>query len=314
MSAKSKKNSGMTLVEIMVATAIVAVMFSGIITALIFANKSINVSFVRTIASIYASSKMEEVLSYAYEDDSYDPSDPNTLLSQHDFTGIDPDDYRNATYSGVWSDDLSTFQFALSEDKLGWRRYQSTTGGSVDNPYPPGGSLQLFENYLGLERNEINNLDIGPTDIRFSVTESEYSSLINDVPYLLHADDVDDFDGAQITITDVLADMDFTMTIAVRARYKGTTGTYSYTDPLPPVGTGNTYTISINYLDDMGVISPARFSSLAGITTSEAVRMACDFYNMTYFKEIIITVSWEYPKGSGQMHYYTIFGGKPSPR
>jgi type II secretory pathway pseudopilin PulG len=316
---------GITLVEVLVTAVIISIVLLGIIGMLTNINKSTNNSFCRGIASVYAGSLMEQVLSYPYEDSDYrngsDLADAVTLYASHDFSAYSSADYRDNAASGIWDDALTSCTKILDEPSLSFRGFRSSVWDSVSNPpaapentafnpsnpFPLGANLDFFTNYLGIEAGDIPTVNSGITGLQFYITESNYDNYY-DAPRIFYADDIDDFDGTRIVIHDVLADMNFTITVAVRGKFCDSSGSFSYPEDV------GTYSMNIGYLEDMGEISFSRIKSdFPSLSDNEAKEMARSYYQKIHFKEVVVTVSWEYPAGSGKWYYYSVYGGKDSP-
>ena len=335
---KRKKGLGMTLVEVLVASAIIAISVAAVLKMLQVSQKSSRHSLMRQMAITAAKAKLEEILSYEYNDPNPDGAGPvwnhttpytyiASLRVDHTFAAaFNFGTYRNAA-SGTWVDTnsdgsiASTELTAVSENLLGYRRFGTINQASTnsDNPFPLSSALQPIYNYVGFEIKDfpqtVGTLPFSPGaavngGVRISAGGNHVfwvrKSVADnyDEPCLAFADDVDDFDGSTATFSNFFRGMTLSLTVAVHAKM----GPKAADDPFPAQAPDG-------LMGDLGIIShqteaydllpatdPSKASKAsmiqAATVAAPTLSASEQYYAGIYYKEVVITASWIDPPGS----------------
>lgn len=216
-----------------------------------------------------------------------------------------------------------------------WKQRYSEARIDEKNPFPvfstPSKPWVTIANYLGKENDDCKFFINSSGDNVFWMDEDDARRMLHDRHDLAFADDVDDFDGAYFVTQnvylkdDVSTGVEFLIEVAVRPHYRNytnisdtlltaSTNAYSYaplndtapTDKFMDMGEINTDRFFSN-----SAISPVLNDPLISSQRDAARELAYKLYHECIFKEVVVTVSWQYPAGA-ETKSISLFAIKPS--
>lgn len=303
---KRKKNSGVTLVEILVATAIFAIAYYGLLLGVITSSYNAKNALIEYTAAQYADSLLDAVQSYNYEDSKYDTQ--ANAFDQHTFNSTFPDFSLND--SGVCNDasNNNTIIRHLPEDAIGIKYYPTTIISDISHR----NSLNFFTqtstsifptSLIGMEINDFFSPS-DPNQGKFLIKDNLLKRNIfqgdRRIPSnqgqkgdyqakYYFCDDVDDFDG-YYEEREILKNIVVKFFISVKPVFKNS----STTPNQQP----------FSYMNET-VLDTA---SQQG-TPSEKFT----YYKNAAYKQISVLATWEYPIGSNRQHRIIFSSGKVNP-
>lgn len=321
MKYRFRNKKAMTLVEVMVASAIFAFAFGALMIGERSARINVEKSLISFISLQYAQGLLEAIQSYPFDNpDKYKHTETAVNTDAHSAFLLHPvtlPDYDTST-SGVYDDDDKLVE-RLTEEQLGLRYHPTTipSGATSSDPFTRSSSLQNNISLLGPETNNISSsADLSTGFYKINTTErgmNIFSSAGTGQEKYFFMDDVDDFDGYREVRT-ILPDQGITVTFDVSV--SGVFGNQTnYTYPITNNGTAtiNQAKFSImQYLSLANILTLAPSLSGAADPLSENEKMAYGYYNCMLFKKITVKGTWEYPQKSGKMYSIVLDGGKIS--
>jgi Tfp pilus assembly protein PilV len=325
-SGMRRKWAGMTLIEVLISSAIFALTFGGMLIGQNIARNNAEKSFMSFVITHHAQGLLEAIQSYAYQDSSYDfPSTAVDAFLEHSRT---PSTVRTNSLSGVYENDAATNAayvtptVNLDRERFSLGYYATTAGTTARAPFTRNDSFQDNDRLLGFEDGDKHTYADISTGIYKITRKDQMRNIFANFDQqtigvnnngtgqekYFYADDVDDFDGYR-EIQDILPKVSVTFDISVAGVYDNVP---NYSHPLM----GAT-TITQNPYSLMNeAMSVSNFKSK--LTTQvnadvDAKTVAFDYYNKMLFKKITVLATWEYPPGSGKNHTIVIDGGKVNP-
>jgi prepilin-type N-terminal cleavage/methylation domain-containing protein len=331
ISTKNWTSSGMTLIEVMMASAIFAMTFGGMLIGQKMARQNTEKSLISFVITHHAQGLLEAIQSYRYDDSAYESvSSAQTLFSQQhssnayisDASGIYRKDSDTTPDAGLtnasFKDANGVYSARIKEESLSLRYYPTTAGTTAIIPFTRNALLQNNDRLIGLEDGDTHD---GSLHGIFKITRKDQmrnifanfdqkkisadNNGIGQEKYF-YADDVDDFDGYREE-KEILPKVKVTFDISIAGIYDNETNFTDndlQTNPMPQT--------PYSLMNE--VMSAANFQSkLRATPTNNAETLAFNYYNRMLLKKITVLATWEYPPGSGRNHTIVIDGGKMNP-
>ncbi len=307
--AISKKRIGFTLIEVVIASAIFAIAFGGLLVGQQMARRHAENALISFAITHSAQGLLEAIQSYPYEDEQY--TNASNAFTFHTATFGPYDTAKSGMYKATNTTDSP--DIPLPEESLTLRYYPTTLGSSPTafKPFEPNLDLG-FQNNDQLLGPEIEDKDGASNYTFYRISETQrilniFATDEQGQEKYFFMDDVDDFDGYQET-REILPGISVTYQISVSGIFDNETN-YIYSGTATTVPQ-NPYSVMTQKM------SSDHFLSLlpVGSTDTQAQEAAFGYYQKMLFKKITVRATWVYPSKSNDDHVLIIDGGKMNPK
>jgi hypothetical protein len=300
----------MTLIEVMVSSAVFAVTFGGMLMGQKIARYHAEKSLISFVITHHSQGLLEAIQSYSYESVDYRTNGVSFALHPEAVKA----NY-NTKDSGVYNEDGTELipGGQLPEESLTLLYHPTALGNQPTAlaPFIRNATLQNNNRLMGPENSEDVSLTASPADGLYKIKASEqarntFAKNGKGQEKYFFMDDVDDFDGYQET-QEILPKVFVTFDISVSGIYDNVEDyphTLLTTNPMPQ----KRYSVM---QEEMSV---SHFQSkVHGGSDPNARTVAADYYNKMLFKKITVLATWTYPPGSNKTHRLVMDGGKMNP-
>jgi hypothetical protein len=329
---KKKLTRGVTLVEVVTATAVFAITFAAMLVGQNLARSQAENSLISFLALQYGQGVLETLQGYPYEEPLGYTSNPTTIFTTHH--NADASAY-DLVHSGVYVNETDLLPVKPLPKESLTLQYHPTNcrpRNSPNPPYIPSSNTPfeistVFQNngsLLGPENNDVrpppNGAEISNGIYKISQVELDKNFFRGEaLAKYYFMDDVDDFDG-YAEVRNILPNVPVTFTVSV-CGVSMNAQNFSY-----PIKDNNGLSVGTAVIQQnrFSVMQPIALplSGLGGqnldlFTASLANQeqeCAAQYYDTILFKKITILVQWEYPIGSGRKRSFSLEGGVVNPK